>query len=92
MPETNQIRFSHAEVLNLLVREADVHEGLWALSFQVGMQVGRISTGPDSALPGASILIQGLGIQRLDEEMPITPGSTYVDAAKVNPKRDKGTK
>lgn len=86
MPATKEIVFSHAEVLELLVKKADVHEGLWALSFQLGMQIGRIPTGPETSFPGAAILIQSVGIQRMEEEAPIAPGSTFVDASKVNPK------
>ena len=88
MPETRQINFTHSEVLKLLVKSAGVHEGLWALSFNLGMLIGRIQSDPETAFPGASVLIQSVGIQRMEEGAPIVPGSTYVDAAEVNPKAE----
>jgi hypothetical protein len=53
------------------------------------MQVGTGTFGPtpDKMFPGASVSFVQFGIQKVDPDAPIMPGSIMVDAAVVNPKK-----
>ena len=86
MAEINQWNFTHQEVLELLIKKADVHEGTWAISFNLQMVAGTFPISPSSILPGAAILIQGLALQRIPADQPQPPGAATMDAAKVNPR------
>ena len=84
MPETSQLNFSFKEVAEALVRKADLHEGVWGIVFQFGIQGANIGTTEkpgDDMQPAAIVPILGLGLQRFDKESNLS-----VDAAKVNPK------
>jgi hypothetical protein len=93
MPEVKQIVFSHREVAEALIRKHDLHEGLWGIYVEFGLQGANIGASPDKSemLPAAIVPVVKLGIQRFDEANSLT-----VDAAKVNPpkkgKRQKSTK
>ena len=90
MPETSLIRYTHEEVLKLLVKDAGIHEGKWQLTFHMALQTGRMPIGgeSDKVYPGAAMIIQALGLQLIEKDVPIQPGSIYVDAAEVNPKKE----
>lgn len=76
-------KLSLAELTALLIKNQDLHEGLYniAITFQIG--VGAV--GPKNeqgALPGASIGISGVGLSKTPPEKA---NAQTVDAAKVNP-------
>ena len=41
MPETNSITFTHEEVVKLLIKDQELHEGLWGIyiEFGIGLQI-----------------------------------------------------
>ncbi len=86
MPEPTQYLLSLTELMELIIKKAGIHEGLWVPS--VGMQVGMGAYGPDAnqQYPGVAVAIVNFGIQKLDEANKPLPGFTPVDAAKVNPR------
>jgi hypothetical protein len=69
------------ELLELLIRHFDIHEGVYDISvdFQVG--VGAIGPSPDQLLPGAMIGVSAIGIAAADKAGPNT-----ADAAVCNPR------
>jgi hypothetical protein len=82
MAEPKQITFAYQELAEILIRQQDIHEGLWAIFVEFGIGAANVSPGPGAeALPTAIVPIRRIGIQKLDDEVP---GLT-VDAAKVNP-------
>jgi hypothetical protein len=82
MAEPRQITFAYQELAEILIRQQDIHEGLWAVFVEFGIGGANISPGPGAdAVPAAIVPIQRMGIQKFDDEVP---GLT-VDAAKVNP-------
>ena len=83
MPEVNQIFFTHKELLELLIKKADVHEGKWVLSANFGFSVGNFGPTPDQIAPGGIVVLLQTGIQRA---VPETPESMTLDAAIINPK------
>jgi len=82
MPEINQVMFSNRELLELLIRKADVHEGRWILSVTFGFSAGNFGPTDAQMGPGAVTVIQQIGIQRAPADAPPAMG---LDAAQVNP-------
>ncbi|WP_250467663.1 hypothetical protein [Caballeronia sp. GAFFF2] len=82
MAEPTQFMLTHKELVTVLVKEADVHSGIWQLSFNLGFGAANMGSGPekDDLNPTAIIPILGVGIQRVDEITNLS-----VDAAQVNP-------
>lgn len=82
MPETKNYIFSHIELAELLIKKLDLHEGLWGVYFEFGLQGANVPTTPDmkTLLPAAISFVQRVGIQRFD-----SPNNLTVDAARVNP-------
>ena len=36
MPEVNQLFFQHKEIVELLIKKADIHDGKWVLAVNLG--------------------------------------------------------
>jgi hypothetical protein len=90
MPEVSQFDFSPKEVLELLIKKQDVHEGIWALRFQYTLTGADIpySRGKNNELvPGAILRIPKFTLQRIDAEK-----ANSLDAAKVNPAKSTTVK
>lgn len=82
MPETNHIFFSHKELLELLLKKADVHDGKWMLAANFGFAAGNYGPTQDQISPAAIVTILKLGIVRATDDVP---ESAVLDAALVNP-------
>jgi hypothetical protein len=89
MPEINQLFFTHREVLELLIKKADVHEGRWMLALNFGFSAGNFGPGPEQISPGAILTVLAVGLQRAAGE---TPEAITLDAAVINPKSAKRKK
>lgn len=85
MPETKTMTFSHKEVVEALIKQNDIHEGLWGIYVEFGLAATNMS-GPDKmdVLPTAIIPVKQIGLQRFDE-----PSNITVDASKCNPLKKK---
>jgi hypothetical protein len=91
MAEINQYSVSLRELIELIIKANNVHEGLWSLSVGFGIGIGTFGQTPDQLFPGASVTVSNVGIQRHPPGAPTTgPGVIVVDAAQVNPKAKKG--
>ena len=86
MPEKKT--FTYTELANILVKEADIHKGYWALFIEFGLAGANVPVaGPKGEMllrPTAIVPINRIGIQEFGEPNPLT-----VDAATVNPKPRK---
>jgi len=82
MGEPKTIVFQYEEIIEALLKHQGIHEGIWALHLEFGLQVGNINVGsPEEKLvPGLIIPILKIGIGKTEK-----PGGISVDAAKVNP-------
>ncbi len=82
MGEPQIITFEYKELVTILIKYQGIHEGLWSLTIQVGLQAGNIQTGSseDDTVLGLIIPLMKIGIQKQDKPGPLT-----VDATKVNP-------
>jgi hypothetical protein len=82
MPEVNQYLFKHSELLELLIKKADLHQGKWMLTANLGFGPGNFGPSPDQMSPGAVVAVLQMGIQKAPAE---TPEPMTMDAAVVNP-------
>lgn len=82
MPEINQYMFNNKELLELLIKQADVHDGRWILTTNFGFSAGNFGPTADQVAPGVAIIINQMGIQRAQAD---TPKEMWLDAAVVNP-------
>jgi hypothetical protein len=83
MPEQTEIMFTHKELVELMLKRQNIHEGVWTLSLRFGMQATNFGTAADGSdvLPTALIPVVGIGIHRGDKVNNVS-----VDAAIVNPR------
>lgn len=86
MPEVNQYVFSHKEIVEMLIKAADIHEGKWTLSVTFAFAAINGGPTPDQVMPSAIAGVQTIGIQRA---LPDAPDPITVDAAKINPAQKK---
>jgi hypothetical protein len=83
MPEASVYNFSHKDLVEILIRHLDIHDGIWAAAFQLGMGNTQVPSPTGSEmLPAVVVTIFSVGLQRADKE-----GPGALDAAKVNPKK-----
>jgi hypothetical protein len=86
MPEAKNIVYDHKELAEILVKDQDIHEGLWGLYIEFGIRGANVSTDQSgkSFLPAAIVPVMKIGIQRFDKSSSLT-----VDASVVNPAKKK---
>jgi hypothetical protein len=82
MPEPTQFIFKYREILEDLIKRADLHEGKWQLIMTLGFS--GINAGPteDEVVPAAVVAITGIGLRKA---APDSPPALTADAAVVNP-------
>ena len=81
MPEATQFVLTHRELVELLIKKLDLHEGIWGLSVKFGLGAANIGPTPGADLmPAAIVAVQEIGLQKFDAESNLA-----LDAAKVNP-------
>jgi hypothetical protein len=80
--------FDHRELATILIKHANIHEGLWGIAIEFGLFAANINTPTDlkTLTPAAMALVQRVGLQPFE-----TANNLTVDAALVNP-RPKGKK
>jgi hypothetical protein len=82
MPEPQNFVFNHKEIAEALIKQQDLHEGLWGVYIEFGIAGANINQGPDgdNLLPAAIVPVLKIGIQRFPK-----PNNLTVDASQVNP-------
>jgi hypothetical protein len=84
MGEPKTIVFQYEEIIEALIKHQGIHEGIWGLHLEFGLQVRNINIdSPEKktkSVPGLVIPIISIGIQRSEQA-----GGISVDAAKANP-------
>jgi hypothetical protein len=81
MPETSQFTFTFKEIVVALIKAQDLHEGIWGLFINFGLNAQNIGPNENELRPAAMIPILALGLQKFDKETNLS-----ADAAKVNPR------
>jgi hypothetical protein len=82
MPEANQYIFKLREILELLIKKADLHDGKWQLGFTYGLTALNAGPSPEQIVPGAIIGIMNVV---LTKALDNSPEALVADAAVVNP-------
>ncbi len=82
MPEIKHYAFSHREIVEMLVKNLDIHDGFWGITIEFGFGAGAFPAPPKgSPVPGAIVQVSRIGIQKFDQPIPES-----VDAAAINPR------
>jgi hypothetical protein len=89
MPEATQYMFTSRQLLEVLIREAKVHEGKWLLVATFAFSPGNFGPTLDQMAPGAVVATTHLGIQMAPDD---APEGVWVDAASINPTPKNVTK
>jgi hypothetical protein len=87
MADINQYTLPLREVVELIIKANNIHEGQWSLLLGFQVATGAFGPTPDLSFPGAAVSVNQIGIQRHPAGVPTTgPGVIVVDAEKINPK------
>lgn len=86
MAEVTQYTFSHREVVEMLVKQQGLHEGIWGLYVRFGLGASNVGESAAQIQPAAIVPVVEIGLQKFDKETNIS-----VDAAKVNPRPQAAT-
>jgi hypothetical protein len=82
MSEVSQLFFQHKELVELLIKKANIHEGRWMLAVNFGFSAGNFGSTAEQVVPGAIVAVLGVGLLRAAQD---TPDALQVDASVVNP-------
>jgi hypothetical protein len=80
MAEATTYQFSHKEVVEALIKQQGLHEGIWSLTVEFGLGVANVGAGPQDLNPTVMVPLLHLGLMRVKDLSNIA-----VDAAEVNP-------
>ena len=80
MGDPSEFQFSFKEVVEALVKQQGIHEGIWELAAKFGLKAVNSGPSDDQMMPTAVIPLMELGLRRTK-----TVHNLAVDAAKVNP-------
>ena len=78
MAEAQQITFSYKELVELMLRDQGIHEGLWAIYLKFGIAGLNVGEDPNSLHPAAMVPVLEIGLQRTEERTNLA-----VDAAEL---------
>ena len=82
MPEIDQYLLNNKELLELIIKQSDFHEGSWMLVAKFAIAAGNYGPSMEEMAPGISAGINRIAIQRA---VANTPKEVTLDAAIVNP-------
>ena len=84
MPEVAEYKFTQKELAEILVKQQELHQGIWAVSYN--LVLGATNLGPNliDVVPAAIVQIMNVGLKKVDSVSAVS-----VDAAVVNPAPSK---
>jgi len=86
MAEATQFTVDLKKLIELLIKNNNIHEGQWTLMLGIQVGPGNYGPNPEQLFPGVAVSFNQVGIQRLAPgEATKGPGAIVVDAAEVNP-------
>lgn len=89
MAEITRIDYSTKELIGLMLKDQNIHEGNWILTatfLQSAINIGHSTEHSDIA-PASLSILNRIGIEHVNEPLPFS-----VDAAIVNPKKTTSKK
>lgn len=84
MAEITQLEYKNKDLIVLMLKDQDIHEGNWVLQAKfsfTAMNIGQLEDGSDAS-PAGIVAATGFAIVRVPEPLPFS-----VNAAEVNPKK-----
>ncbi len=87
MAEPTQYTLSYRDLVTLLIRDAGVTEGEWALMLKFGLQGANIGPSDDSYIPSAVVGVTEIGLAKTDK-----PSNLSVNAKDVSPAKGRQKK
>jgi hypothetical protein len=84
MAEVAQYQFTFKEVAELLIKRQGIHEGVWAVGFNLNIGTGLMGPTPDQSFPSAMVQITSAILTKIEAGQQPSPSA--VDAAIVNPR------
>lgn len=87
MAETKQISFSYKEVVEALLNQEGITEGIWGIFLKFGIAAANVGNTDADLVPTAMVPVIEIGLQRMDEESNVA-----VDASKLTTKEGEGGK
>jgi hypothetical protein len=81
MPEITTLTLNHKELVEAIIKQQGIHDGIWQLYVEFGISATNISFGEDQLLPSAIVPIKKIGLHKVEAENLLS-----VDASKINPK------
>ena len=86
MAEVAHYTVTFKELVELIVKKLDLHEGIWELRSGWALGPANMGPTPDQVFPGVAVAMTQIGIHRVAKET-----SLAVDAAKINPRPEGNT-
>ncbi len=81
MPEeVKNYLFEPKEIVEMLIKKQDLHEGIWGLLLHFNFGGGNTGPSEDEIYPSAIVAVTKIGLQPFAKENNIA-----LDAAKINP-------
>lgn len=81
MAEATEFSFTYKEIVEALVKKQGLHEGIWMLNVEMGLQGANVGPDDNRLVPAALVPLVKMGIKRADKLTSLS-----VDAAVVNPR------
>lgn len=82
--QIKQLLYTHEDLLRLMLKDQNIHEGYWMLLVRFNFGAGNVGTSadqPSDVHPTALVGVSGIGLERTNSLGPLV-----LDAAVVNPK------
>jgi hypothetical protein len=80
MAEPDRFTYTYAEVAEALIKQQNLHEGIWTVSLKFGLGATRGGPSELEAVPAAIVPVLSIGLSKVGKE-----SQNAIDAAKVNP-------
>lgn len=93
MAETKQLVFTYKEVVEALLKQSHIHEGLWSLYVEFGIAAANAGPSDQELKPAAIVPVMSLGITKADKLNSLTVDASVVNPARASPRptKRKGT-
>ncbi len=89
LAETSQIVFEYKEVIEALLRQQGITDGLWSLYIEFGIGAANVGPSKDDLRPAAIVPILKIGITRGVEESNMTVDASKLRSRSGSLKKDK---
>jgi hypothetical protein len=89
MPESKNYTFTYQELAELMIKNLNIHEGLWGVFIEYNLGAANIpmnplNPDPKVVAPASIAMVKSIGLQRFE-----SPNNLTVDAGISNPEQTK---